>query len=103
MANKKYPREFKLRVAREANQPENENLEHVIATKYGIRVNTVMKWRLLYQQYGADAFSRRTPKLKPQSERSEREKELEKENAALREEVEILKKAAAFLADLRRE
>lgn len=35
--------------------------------------------------------------------RTDREKELEKENAELREEVEILKKAAAFLANVKRD
>ena len=35
--------------------------------------------------------------------KSNRELELEKENAALREEVEILKKAAAFLANVKRD
>ena len=34
---------------------------------------------------------------------TERERELEKENAELREEIEILKKAAAFLANVKRD
>ena len=33
---------------------------------------------------------------------NKQEKQLAKENAELREEIEILKKAAAFLADLQR-
>ena len=100
MSKTHYSKEFKVRVAKEAVSPENENLEHIIASKYGIRTNTVLKWMHIYQQFGEDGFSRKAPRLEY---KSEREKELEKENAALREEVEILKKAAAFLADLRRE
>ena len=95
-----YSKAFKLRVATEACKPENEGLEHIIATKYHIRENTVLKWKLRYQQQGAAGFGRRNASVRPLTER---EKELEKENAALREEVAILKKAAAFLADLRRE
>ena len=37
------------------------------------------------------------------NKQTQREKELEKENAALREEIAILKKAAAFLANVKHE
>ena len=100
MGKKKYSKEFRTRVALEAFRPESEGLEHIIASKYQLRVNTVLKWKMIYQQYGMAGFGRRNASVKVMSER---EKELEKENAALREEVAILKKAAAFLADLRRE
>ncbi len=88
-------------VAKEALLPENKNLEHVIADKYGIMPWTVIRWREHLAEVGeADAFRKgfyKGPK------KTAREKELEKENAELREEVEILKKAAAFLASVKRD
>ena len=95
-----YTKAFRVKVAEEAIRPENKGLEHVIAKKYGIRPATVIKWAQLYEQYGENSLS----KGKLISERkSDRERQLEKENAELREEIEILKKAAAFLAKVGRE
>ena len=95
-----YTKEFRINVAKEAVRPENKGLEHIIAQKYGIKPWTVIKWAQLYEQYGESRLSRG----KLTSERkSDRERQLEKENAALREEIEILKKAAAFLAKVGRE
>ena len=95
-----YTKAFRVKVAEEAIRPENKGLEHVIAKKYGIRPWTVIKWAQLYEQYGENSLS----KGKLISERkSDRERQLEKENAELREEIEILKKAAAFLAKVGRE
>ena len=95
-----YTKDFRVNVAKEAVRPENKGLEHIIAQKYGIKPWTVIKWAQLYEQYGENSLSRG----KLTSERkSDRERQLEKENAALREEIEILKKAAAFLAKVGRE
>ena len=95
-----YTKEFRVNVAKEAVRPENKGLEHIIAQKYGIKPWTVIKWAQLYEQYGESSLS----KGKLASElKSDRERQLEKENAALREEIEILKKAAAFLAKVGRE
>ena len=95
-----YTKSFRVKVAEEAVRPENKGLEHVIAKKYGVRPWTVTKWAQLYQQYGEDGLSK--GKLTG-DRKSDRERQLEKENAALREEIEILKKAAAFLAKVGRE
>lgn len=98
--NIRYTKEFRINVAKEALRPENKGLEHIIAQKYGIKPWTVIKWAQLYEQYGESSLSKGnlTPERK-----SDRERQLEKENAALREEIEILKKAAAFLAKVGRE
>ena len=95
----KYSKELKLRVAQEAILPENERCEHIIADKYGIMPWTVRKWKVMYLEYGEKAF------MKGFSRKihSNRVTALEKENADLREEVEILKKAAAFLANVKRD
>ena len=96
----RYTKEFRIKVAKEASRPENEGLEHIIAQKYGIKPGTVSKWTRLFQQYGEDGLSK--GKLTG-DRKTDRERQLEKENAALREEIEILKKAAAFLAKVGRE
>ena len=96
----RYTKAFRIKVASEACRPENKGLEHIVAQKYGIKPWTVSKWARLYQQYGEEGLSK--GKLS-QAGISDRERQLEKENAALREEIEILKKAAAFLAKVGRE
>ena len=81
--------------------PENQGLEHVIAEKYHVMPWTVIKWRDHLQQVGEENAFKKRYTLKKRS--TPREVELEKENAQLREEVEILKKAAAFLANVKRD
>ena len=98
MAQRKYTREFRFIVAREAVKPEYENLEHVIAKKYGIRPWTVQRWKEHYLEYGEDSFKKGS--ICKKDVKSPRELELEKRNAELEEEVKILKKAAAFLANV---
>jgi transposase len=94
-----YNKSFRVKVAKEASRSEMKGMEEHIAKKYGLRVSTVLKWKGLYQEYGETALGRN---LSSFNKKSDREIELEKENAALREEVEILKKAAAFLANVGR-
>ncbi len=96
----KYSKAFRFKVAKEAADPSNAGMEHVIAKKYGIRPWTVIRWRDLYLEGGAEGLSK--GRLSGTG-KTNRELQLEKENAALREEVEILKKAAAFLANVKRD
>ena len=100
MSSKGYSKEFRMRVAKEADQPENKGMEHIIAAKYGILPGTVRRWAEHYLENGEDAFYRGY--TKPNT-KSPREKQLEKEIEDLRLEIEILKKAAAFLANVKRE
>ena len=100
MAKNNYSKGFKIRVAKEALLPENEGLERVIAGKYGLYPSTVSRWRDHYAEYGDKAFWKGYTK---KDTRSPREIELEKEVEELREEVKILKKAAAFLANVKHE
>ena len=95
-----YSKGVKIKVAKEAALPSNAGMEHIIARKYGIKPWTVIRWRDAYLENGEDGLSKghlRGP------HKTNRELQLEKENAALREEVEILKKAAAFLANVKRD
>ena len=101
MSRTNYSREFRLMVAKVALLPENKGLEHVIADKYGVMPWTVIRWREHLAEVGeAEAFRYGFSKW---DRRTDREKKLEKENAELREEIEILKKAAAFLASVKRD
>jgi transposase len=94
-----YSKKLRVKVAREAADPANAGLEHVIARKYGVAPWTVKRWRDVYLEAGEEGLKKGYTGHK----QTEREKELEKENAALREEVAILKKAAAFLANVGRD
>ena len=98
MSPKPYPFSFRLQVVQEALKPENRNSVSYIAEKYGIHNHTLNKWIKNYKLCGEDG-------LRPYATsraKEQRIKELERENAELREEAEILKKAAAFLADAMR-
>ncbi|MGF6377087.1 transposase [Clostridiales Family XIII bacterium PM5-7] len=99
MERKMYSKEFKIAVAKEAMLPENERAVNVLADKYNVMPWTIERWKKLYQEEGAAAFSKDAWKKRE----SQRMKALEKENEALKEEVEILKKAAAFLASVKRD
>ena len=100
MSRTKYTKELKIRVAKEAARPESKGLEHIIAEKYGIMPWTITRWRDHYLEYGEKSFYRGYSKS---DTKTPCEKELEKEVDGLRQEVEILKKAAAFLAHVKHE
>ena len=95
---KTYDPEFKKHIVLEVLNSGSPHQLSPIAMKYGLAPSTVRQWRDLYIEYGEDAFD---PK-KRRSIKKDRIKELEKRNAELEEEIEILKKAAAFLADVGR-
>ena len=88
-----YTKEFKLeavRLMREANKPASE-----IAMELGIRRNQLYKWAEQLDRSGELAFKGRgRPRKEDQAELTT----LKQENERLREEVEILKKAAAYFA-----
>ena len=90
---KTYPKEFKLeavRLMRESDRPASE-----IAIELGIRRNQLYKWAEQLDDKGEAAFQGRgRPKKEDQSQVAT----LKQENERLREEVEILKKAAAYFA-----
>ncbi len=91
---KTYTREFKLEAVRmmeESGRPPAE-----IAMELGIRRNQLYKWKEQLQVKGDQAFSdnRGRPRKENQSELTT----LRQENERLKEELEILKKAAAYFA-----
>lgn len=91
-----YSKSFRVKVAKEATQPEMKGMEEYIARKYGLRPSTVEKWAAIYQEFGENGLGKR---ISSPTKKSDREIQLEKEVAELQEEVAILKKAAAFLAE----
>lgn len=95
-----YSKGFRIRVAKEAADPEMKGMEKHIADKYGLRESTVRRWKQIYEEYGENVMGRAINSIE---KKTDREIKLEKENAELREELEILKKAAAFLAKVGRE
>ena len=90
---KSFTEEFKLeavRLLREADKPAAE-----IAMELGVRRNQLYKWRDQLEKTGSVSSSKLgRPKKSEQSEASR----LREENRKLKEENEILKKAAAYFA-----
>jgi transposase len=92
-AYKTYTREFKIeavRLMRESDRPTS-----AIAVELGIRRNQLYKWAEQLEKKNSEAFQGSgRPKKENQSDLSN----LKQENNRLREEVAILKKAAAYFA-----
>lgn len=94
----RYSKEFKLeamRLLNEGNKPTSE-----IAMQLGVKRTLLYRWRDQLSEKGEKAFSNRLgrPTLDEESEITR----LRRENRELKEERDILKKAAAYFArDLR--
>ena len=90
---KTYPEAFKLealRLLEESDRPASE-----VARQLGIRRNQLYKWKEQMSQKGKVASSKRgRPRKEGQSEVAT----LRQENKRLKEDNEILKKAAAYFA-----
>ena len=88
-----YKKEFKLEALRlmaESDRPASE-----IAMKPGIRRNQLYKWKEQMTKKGdVPSANKGRPKKEAQSEMTS----LKQENKRLKEDIEILKKAAAYFA-----
>jgi transposase len=91
---KTYPKEFKLEAVRLMETSGRSASE--IAAELGIRRNLLYKWKEQLEQKGESSFKGK-PGRPPKSSQDEATT-LRQENERLREEVEILKKAAAYFA-----
>lgn len=90
---KTYTKEFKEEAVRMMETSDRTAVE--IAMELGIRRNQLYKWKEQMESKGDKAFSSRgRPKKQDQSELTT----LRQENERLKEENEILKKAAAYFA-----
>lgn len=88
-----YAKEFKLEAARLLEESDKNGA--AISRALDLRRNLLYKWQKELQSKGLNAF--KGPGLKP-TDSNDKVTELQKENDKLREEVEILKKAAAYFA-----
>lgn len=86
----RYSREFKLEAVRMAAMGERPKAQ--IARELGIRVNQLRKWRLEFEKEEHAGVPKQAPVIDGDLER------LRRENAKLKEENEILKKAAIYFA-----
>lgn len=90
---KTYSEEFKLDAVKRALESPSAA---AVARELGINENTLYAWMSKYQKRsGKEQVFPGSGHLSPEDERI---RQLEKENRDLKEEVEILKKAAAFFA-----
>jgi len=88
----RYTKEFKIEAVRLADQSDKPVMQ--IARELGIRQNQIYKWKKQLENKGAVAF----PGTGRTSEADSETSKLRKELADAKEEVEILKKAAAYFA-----
>ena len=90
-----HTREFKLEAVRLAGVGDKTKAK--VARELGIRVNQLRQWRLDFEEEDRNGV--------PRQELASAEQDIGKlrqENARLREEVEILKKAAIYFAKVSR-
>lgn len=92
MIQKRYDKEYKIEAIRQIKELGRSAPE--LARELGIHVNTLYKWLKDFDYAGSHAFPG-SGHLKPEDEELRR---LKKEIADLKEENQILKKAAAFFA-----
>lgn len=95
MTNKRktYTKEFKLEAVRLLESSDRPAVE--VARELGIKRNQLYKWRDELSSKGDSAF--KGPGRRP-TDQDDKVAHLERENARLKEELEILKKAAAYFA-----
>ncbi len=89
---KRFSPEFKreaVRLAEESNKPKT-----VVAQELGLRVNQIYKWKRQIEAKGDKAFPGQGQQRSLEAENARLRREL----ATAKEEVEILKKAAAYFA-----
>ena len=91
-ARKTYTREFKLEAVRLA-ESSGRTISQV-ERELGLSQGTIFHWRRELRQQGTDAFPGQGH-LPPSEERL---RQLERENAVLRQERDILKKAIAVIS-----
>ena len=91
---KSYTKEFKLEAIRLMNSSEKPSSE--IAVELGVRRNQLYKWKDQLETKGEESLTNR--RGRPSKESQSEMRTLKQEVERLREENEILKKAAVYFA-----
>lgn len=91
---KTYSKEFKIEAVRLMGKSDKPSSE--LAAELGVRRNQLYKWKDQLENKGDDAFPNKLGR--PRKEEQSDMVTLRQENARLKEEVEILKKAAVYFA-----
>lgn len=89
----RYPREFKIEAVKLLQAGEKQPAE--IARELGIKRTLLYRWKDKLEERGESAFF---GSGRPKNSQLSEVARLKKENARLREERDILKKAAAYFA-----
>ncbi len=89
----KYPKEFKIEAVKLMKSGDKQPAE--IAREIGIKRTLLYRWKDQYEKKGEGAFAGRG---RPKNNQLSEVARLRKENASLREERDILKKAAVYFA-----
>ncbi len=92
MSHKRFSKSFKTEAVRRVIEQEQNVAE--LARELDIHVNTLYKWVNEFKKDGMNPFPG-SGNLKPEEAEI---RKLQRENETLKEEIEILKKAAAFFA-----
>ena len=108
MTRRRYTKSFRKRVVEEALKPEFEGKEFLVAEKYHIQTSTLLRWMDLFNNYGEMGLADNIQQFRKKEStftrtQKQREAAKDKEIAELKEEIAILKKAAAFLAKIPRD
>ena len=89
---KRYTKEFKIQAVKLAEESDKPITQ--IARELGVRQNQIYKWKKELEANGEVAFPGTGKVADPDPEKTQLRKEL----AEAKEEIEILKKAAAYFA-----
>jgi transposase len=92
MSKIRYDKNYKIEVIRRACE-KGQNVPE-LSKELGIHENTIYKWIAEFKKDETNAFPG-SGKLKPEDDELRR---LKRENANLKKEIEILKKAAVYFA-----
>ncbi|MFT5388026.1 MAG: transposase [Lysobacterales bacterium] len=90
----KYSKEFKVEAIRLLNEGEKPTSE--IALQLGVKRTLLYRWRDQLEKQGEKAFTNN--RGRPTNDESSEITKLRRENKELKEERDILKKAAAYFA-----